>query len=537
LDRKKHPNYLSRNSHHSLNLREFFATLGLSSRFWERIVSISSVEFDSVHGCWLIGALITNAEGRLVPVVVRSCGDESTAIEPRIFDIGGFPAFPERIRALARHPKTLELVIALEFQIQDPMPRKDYGVFRIDTTSGELAPLAPEVEAMGAEITTLAIDWDLRRVLVGTLGRGIIRIDAKSVRPLPVAGELPSDITVIDVDDNTGSLAFGTPRGAYELIDNEPKLLTFCPTGIGPIVTDALPMAVQNDTGRVLLSSYSYGLLELVRDKQGDWQVGRTYRPGDRLPVGNYGEAGYTATREIAAIAHSQGVVHVGDRPAVFVAADELLSQYAMRLLVRREGDIWLAYTPMPFNASPGGIQLLREGRVVRTVAIPNKSLSTIGRWVEVSKRNSVFAATRAGVLEILEDGSIHRRSRYSTTSIAYDEWTGTIGAVGSAIERWNGQQFEPVWFRIDHPRWPSGKFIPGTPIDLAIDRTGIWYLLYNNGLVIVLDLKTDSAVLLDAEDGIPFTARRLLAHPATGEIFVGSASEGIVVIAPSDRR
>jgi hypothetical protein len=35
---------------------------------------------------------------------------------------------------------------------------------------------------------------------------------------------------------------------------------------------------------------------------------------------------------------------------------------------------------------------------------------------------------------------------------------------------------------------------------------------------------------LLDQEDGIPSTAVRLLAHPMTGDVFVGS-SEGLIVV------
>jgi hypothetical protein len=37
----------------------------------------------------------------------------------------------------------------------------------------------------------------------------------------------------------------------------------------------------------------------------------------------------------------------------------------------------------------------------------------------------------------------------------------------------------------------------------------------------------------MDAEDGIPATGQRLLIHPASGDILVGSSQDGVAVVSP----
>ncbi len=192
----------------------------------------------------------------------------------------------------------------------------------------------------------------------------------------------------------------------------------------------------------------------------------------------------------------------------------------------------------MPFGGRAGAaLQIVRDDNVVLTVDVDNRNVATVGRWVEVPERGSVFAATRAGVVEISEDGTFTRLSRNSASSIARAHRTGSIGAVGSAIERWDGSRFVPVVFRADHARWPRGQYYPGSPIDLAIDGAGRWYLLYSGGVLLFLGSDGRFLGLMDPEDGIPPTAGRLLAHPTTGEIFVGSRTEGVVVISRNSAR
>jgi hypothetical protein len=46
-----------------------------------------------------------------------------------------------------------------------------------------------------------------------------------------------------------------------------------------------------------------------------------------------------------------------------------------------------------------------------------------------------------------------------------------------------------------------------------------------------VLSCKGDLLGILDSEDGVPSTARSLLANPLTGDVIVGSGNEGLLVI------
>jgi hypothetical protein len=98
----------------------------------------------------------------------------------------------------------------------------------------------------------------------------------------------------------------------------------------------------------------------------------------------------------------------------------------------------------------------------------------------------------------------------------------------------WFRKRFRPVLFSLRHPRWPSGRFAPGSPIDLAIDRRGAWHVLYPGGVLAILHPDSAVAEILDPEDGVPPTALRLLAHPKTGEVFVGSDGEGVAIVGPA---
>jgi len=84
--------------------------------------------------------------------------------------------------------------------------------------------------------------------------------------------------------------------------------------------------------------------------------------------------------------------------------------------------------------------------------------------------------------------------------------------------------------------RWRKGQFYAGSPIDVVIDNTGSWYLLFNRGIVVLLDSEGGFLNVMDWEDGIPPSSRRLLLHPATGDLFVGSGREGLVVVAPDSQ-
>src|SRR5260370_11103875 len=157
---------------------------------------------------------------------------------------------------------------------------------------------------------------------------------------------------------------------------------------------------------------------------------------------------------------------------------------------------------------------------------------ATSGRWIEVSERNLVFAATPAGVVEIRGDGSVPSSSPTPAPSIAQGAGLGPVVAVGSTVERWDGQRFVPVFYRVDHPRWQKGGYQSGSPIDTAICRSA-WYILYKGGILVVLNAQGQFLNILDSEDGIPATAQRLLADHGTGEIFFRSTRESLVIVGP----
>jgi hypothetical protein len=377
------------------------------------------------------------------------------------------------------------------------------------------------------------------------------------------------DITALAVDSISGLVLVGTKRGAFRLRGSRFDALPVSAAEALP--PDSLPMDVHPLGHRVLLSSYRGGLFELEQRRRGDWRLARRLRAGLgpavrspgfsplettppteagttnagtlapkrdaeileaelNLPAGLLGEARYTPDGEILAIVHSQGLLRVPaqGQPILLRTNDGLFSPHLQQLLVRRSGEVWVAHTPFPFGPYPGGaVQRIRDGRITRTVPIAGRDLATISRWLEVPERGSVFAATRAGVAEFADDGTINLLAGQSVAAIARGPATNALGAAGTSILRWDGNRFVPVLFQVDHPRWPPGRFVPGTPLDLAIGKTGRWLVLFSGGCIAVLDADGHCLGQLDTEDGVPATSQRLLAVPATDEVFVGS-TEGL---------
>lgn len=502
------------------------------------LAGLSTASFDAVDGCWLLGGFASTPGGALSPLVVRRCGDTSEQILLQGFDVDGLEAMPSRVIAVARDPSNGDLVVGLEFtQAGDPPPRRDFGVFRLGE-DGTMGALAPETLALGVEVTSLMTDWQRNRLLVGTFGEGLWVVEGGEASPLDSAEALPAEITALSVDENSGSVLVGTTQGAFELSGDRIAPLPFGPQGEGAVLTNAHPTDVDANSGRVLLSSYDQGLVELERDDSGQWHVVRSLRPAQELPDGLLGEAQFGPAGEVNAIMHSQGLLQIGDENTTLLGTDEgLRSPHLLRILTLESGDTWLAHTPMPFAAYGGpALEMLRHGSIVHTLEMADSSLATIGDWEEVPERGSIFAATRAGVVEIGTDGTWTRLSKNSVSTIARDAHSGALGVAGSAIERWDGERFVPVLFQVNHPRWTKGRFQPGSPIDLAIDRPGTWYLLFSNGILVQLDAQGRFAGIMDPEDGIPPTASRLLVHPASGDVLVGS-NEGLVVVRHEEQR
>ena len=487
-----------------------------------RIAGLFSASFDPVDGCFLLGAAREEADGGVRPVVLRRCSDEPEATIVHVV-AGSGEGRPQRIAGVERDPAG-GLVAAVEWKSARGGASR-YGLVHI----GEGEPRAVTV---GAEVTALRADWARRRVLVGTYGGGVLEYRDGRVTPLDIPG-LPREVTALQVtpDDR---LRVGTAHGAFDATLIEPRAARVGPAPEETLPGDALPMDVHPRSGRVLLSSASLGLLELERGG-GAWRQAVRWCAGTELPPGVYGDAQYGRGDDSGAIAALNGrdaIAVRGSRAAPLLAdqPQRLSDRLPLRLLARSAGGFGIAFTPLPLGEdSGGGVVLVRKGRVTRTVPIRDRALATIGRWVEVPERRSIFAATPAGVLEIDETGALRLRSNRPASSIARDPRRGTIAASGSAIERWDGERFLPVLFRLGLPGRAEAPGLTGDPIDVAIDPSGCWYLLYARGLLAVLDAAGNARGTLGTGDGIPPTARRLLA--AGDDILVGSTREGLAVV------
>jgi len=502
----------------------------------ERLVGLSTATFDVVDGCWLLGGFVQSATPILSPVIVRRCAEDVEQTLLPGFLTGEGEGLASRVIALERDPSTGTLAAAIEFTLSgDPLHKPRYGVFLVEAGTGALTPIAPDLAAIETEITALASDWRAGRLLAGSFGEGLWQVSAGVAGRLSLGEGMPTEITALEADLETGTVLVGTSVGEYELSPEGHITTLLASQASGALPADALPMDVQPGTGRILGSSYAGGLVELERSTTGVWVTASRLRPGQELPGGLFGDAQYRPPGGILVIMHSKGLLEVDEgKTRLFGPENGLLGPDLLRILALPSGETWLAYTPQPFGPTPNaGLQLLQDGQVLRTVELTDRDMATIGDWVFVPERGTVFAATRAGVVEIGSDGSLTRLSRNSATAIARDPSGGVIGVVGVAIERWQVDRFVPLLFQVNHPRRPAGGFHLASPVDLAIAPDGVWYLLFQNGVLVLLDPQGQPLGVLDAEDGLPASARRLLADPTTGEVFVGS-NEGLVVISPA---
>ena len=497
-----------------------------------KVVGLSSASFDATDGCWLLGAFVIDGDENLAPAILRRCGDSVVQVRLRPFEGGNSRAEPQRVIAFAKDPATGNLVIALEYKTSKDQTASTYGVFRVREKSGQLAALAPELEHSTTEITALGTDWIKQRILVGTFGKGLWQIKDGKAEQMKFAENLPGEITSISLDDLSGEAFIGTSDGAFE-INGADHVSSMLSVANDALPANSLPMDVKAAPRVVLFSSYSAGLTEFEHNGTNVWHRHDVDLPRARFAGALFGDAQFTASNGIAAVLYSKGLLLADSKGARVLGQKEgLYSTSLFRILALHSGEIWLAYRPLPFGQqSQGALQLLKNAEVIGTFKIPDRGLATIARWIEVPERSSVLAATPAGITEIRMDGTVTPISSNPVSSIARSSRTGLIGAVGSTIERWDGQKFVSVLFQVDHPRWSKGTYSPGSPIDVAIDSNNVWYVLYNRGIVAILNPELQFVNVFDPEDGVPETAQRLIAVPGTDEIFIGSTAEGVVAL------
>lgn len=340
-------------------------------------------------------------------------------------------------------------------------------------------------------------------------------------RALLASASLAAACVAVVVATDAARVARGTPGGAGPLSDGG---FVRPVRAAEPLPADAIPVHADASRRAILFASAQQGLVELLSDG-----AIRRHRAADPLASDAYLDGAY-AEGGIYAAVQGRGVVRFGAKSMEVVDPPQGVA--AARLLALGSGGLlaWTPATPM----TPARLRRTSGQGVFE--AIEGVQLATIGGWVEMPERGSVWAATRAGVVEIARDGTRTMLHAESATAIARNRQH--VGVVGTGLARWTGASFEPVLFAIRDPRRPGQQHLPGAPVDLAIDGEGRWFILARGGTVVVLDRDGAFLALLDVRDGIPASAARLLVDPTTGDIIVGSRREGPhrIHLAPSLR-
>jgi hypothetical protein len=172
----------------------------------------------------------------------------------------------------------------------------------------------------------------------------------------------------------------------------------------------------------------------------------------------------------------------------------------------------------------------MREPALRRTIELPDQALATIGSWVELPERASIVALTPSGLVRIKPDGSLQLVSSSPVSAIARDPATTHLLAAGATLEIYSGKSSSPVSFVGRHSRSRGDVMRAGGCIDMAASAT-TWFLLFNAGRLLTVDSRAGRAELLDTEDGIPWSASRVVVDRRSGAAIVGSTDEGAVLV------
>jgi hypothetical protein len=485
--------------------------------------------FDSINGCYLFGGVSPVSQSTKELVVYERCGVQEKRWRFQNIPGQSGSTLLQLVIGLDRDPVSGDIVLVAS--VRDLAPsRTVYPLLRLDEDSGLLVPFPNTLTRFDEEITGLTTDSRRDRLLLSTIGRGVLEIRNEIARPVSTDDRV-ANASAVRVDPATGSVLVGTQRDAYRLDEQGNVAEDLDPSSKTGVPADALPMDVRGEPGdeRVLVSSYSRGLFELKRNGRA-WVMDREIAGGG-IPSGGYGVAVYGRDREVWAVLSGDGLLKISldGSSTRFGKNDGLDSPYVDNILTLGSGVLWVAQNSLlPPSGGEPGIFELEEAQTRRVRGADG--VGTVARWVEARDRESIWAATNGGVVEIHRDGTINRLSGFLAASLARNNVTGESGNVGTAIERWDGTQFRGLPFRLRHPRVPR-RYTAGAPIDLAIGSDGRWAILYVRGVVALLDPSKAFSGLLDWEDGIPSRSVRLFFVPGTNEIFCGTSGEGLVSI------
>lgn len=470
-------------------------------------------------GCIYAAGVLRESPGRLEPWLARDCGDDDTTAW-RLG--GGAPSGVIGVAALAPDPERNRVVIALVTQEGlDPATRR-YHVMQHRTGGGGLTPYCPRALNWDL-ITGLAIAGDGRLIVARASGRPMALLCGRSPEPLTPAGDGRfAAVTALAVG-RTGTLWFATGSGLFRLPDGRGPPETVYASGDDTVWADARPSAASGEGTAVLATSERGGLVELERLGDG-WRAARRWTPDTGMPPAIYGPAVYgSAEGELYVTARSNGVLRYADGGWTAIGPTQgLRSPNVIDLAAVPEGRLWVALGATPFTRGEAGLQLLGQ-RGTGFELLAEVSLDRVGAllpWPD----GRVWAATRGGIVEVDPSGRAERIFGQRVNALFRNESTGAVGVVGAGIARWTGQQFTPVLFRITGAP-PGGH---GHPVDLVVDDRGRWLILYSSGELILLDAEGRFDSVLGPGEGVPASTRSLLFVPATGEVLLGTAREGL---------
>ncbi|HEX6707777.1 MAG TPA: hypothetical protein VF169_23740 [Albitalea sp.] len=289
----------------------------------------------------------------------------------------------------------------------------------------------------------------------------------------------------------------------------------------------AIPSDMRDEGGSVLLTSATDGIVELRRNADG-WWVSRRWTIGDPLPAGAFGMALYGEGDLVFVIVHSQGVFKLQGRSGTWV---EWPHSGPMPLVVgmalQRGRGLWVG-TGATIGAPNGGAAhfLPTQGEPFR-IRIVDRQVQPGGSML-VKESESVWMATRSGVVQADTWGRLRLLSTLRVQTLFRNTKTGETAAVGASIQRWSESEgFVPVIFEVPF-REPHEM---GHPIDVVVDNQGRWTILYSGGKVVLLNAQRQFEALLDAEHGIEPTSRKLLHLPDTDEILIGTGNRGLSLL------
>lgn len=298
---------------------------------------------------------------------------------------------------------------------------------------------------------------------------------------------------------------------------------------------DLLPYD-ENAAGDLLAGSSRQGYIVFRRGADGRFEPHHSFRTGNELPTGLlYGEAVFAVDgASIFAAGLGRGLVHLTADGVHLLTMEEGLRGRDIWHVWRHpaSGQLWLVYRPLPLPNARGGIHRFDGLREVSFTALGEGAYATINDLLHHPQRGTVFTAGVAGVLEFDAEGRFERRSTQPAAALAMDPASGSMVAVGGAVERWDGERFQPVFFQIVDPRHPPGTFALASALDIAIDRRGEWFILYPEGHLLQLSPAGMFRRLFQPEEGIPPSAQRLLYLRVSDQLAIGSTHHGMVLMA-----